>query len=89
MAAPSSTYSTANGGGRVGELERTLAACRADNGKLRTRHAEELARNQASASVLHSRDLTIARQDADLAQLRAENARLAGELTAARTARYR
>jgi hypothetical protein len=62
----------------VAELETTFAACRRDNGRLRTRRAQELARNHALTADLHSRDLTIV-------NLRADIAALHGEKTASQT----
>jgi hypothetical protein len=70
--------------GRVAELETTLAACRRDNGRLRTRRAQELARNHALTADLHSRDLTIVNLRADIAALHGEKDRLANDLATAR-----
>lgn len=66
--------------GRVAELERALAATVAQNGELRRKYAQELARNTALAADLHSRQLTITRLDRELQKLRGENARLAADL---------
>jgi chromosome segregation ATPase len=70
--------------GRVAELERSLEACRRENGQLRSRHAAELARNVALTSDLHAREMTVAHLDRDLSALRAENARLVSDLATAR-----
>lgn len=70
--------------GRVAELERSIAATRTENGQLRSRHAEQLARNSALVADLRSRDMKIAHLDVDNAQLRAENMRLASDLATAR-----
>lgn len=70
--------------GRVAELERTLAECRRDNGRLRTRRAQELARNHALTADVHQRDLTIVNLTADIAALHGQMDRLAADLATAR-----